>query len=142
MNLPKTHIDVRSDNFPLTKAELEKWDGQIGGELLAQYLSDQFNYYQLPIAGFHDEDWGYHLSFVDENYKHIFIGCNRYERDDNLFLIFINPATPIIKKNFFKKIDISKQLNHVSEILEKIILNSTIFQNTRWWSLEEMKTVL
>ncbi len=33
MDLLKTHVDVRSDNFPLTSAELEKWEGQIGGEL-------------------------------------------------------------------------------------------------------------
>lgn len=142
MDLLKTHVDVRSDNFPLTSAELEKWEGQIGGELLAKFLSEQFGYYDLPIAGYHDEDWGYYLSFVNENYKHIFIGCNRYEQNDNVFLIFINPAKPIIKKGFFKKIDISTQLNHVSKVLEGILSDSTFFYNIRWWTTEEMKTVL
>lgn len=139
MNLLKMYVDCRSDHFPLTKTELEKWDGQIGGELLAKYLSEQFTNYQLAVSGVHDEDWGYYISFSDEDYENIFIGCNRYEQDDNLFLIFINPSKPIIKKGFFKSVDISKQLNHVSEILEKILSDKAIFFNVRWWSIEEIE---
>ncbi|MEG2301181.1 MAG: hypothetical protein RSC03_11975, partial [Acinetobacter sp.] len=115
MSTFKTHVDVRSDHFPITATELKKWERQITGELLPQHLAKQFNQQQLRIAAIHDEDWGYQLSFSDSAYKDIFIGCNRYEQNDNLFLIFIHPPQPIIKKYFFKKIDLSTQLSHVSE---------------------------
>ncbi|MCU4356732.1 hypothetical protein [Acinetobacter ursingii] len=141
MDSIKTHVEIRSDHFPLTEKELEKWDGQIGGELLAQYLSTKLTEYELPIAGFDDEDWGYHISFNQDQYQDIFIGCNCYEENDNLFLIFIHPSKTIIRKGFFKKIDISKQLNHISKILEEILSDTAIFNDVRWWNSEEMKSV-
>ena len=53
----KTHMDVRSDHFPITATEMKKWEGQ--------------------------KDWKYQLSFSDPAYTDIFIGCNRYEQNDN-----------------------------------------------------------
>ena len=103
MSTFKTHVDVRSDHFPITAIEMEKWEGQITSELLAQHLAEQFNQQQLEIAAIHNEDWGYQLSFSDSAYKDIFIEYNRYEQNDNLFLIFIHPPQPIIKKYFLRK---------------------------------------
>ncbi|MEG1235896.1 MAG: hypothetical protein RSE18_18970, partial [Acinetobacter sp.] len=79
------------------------------------------------------------LSFSDPAYKDIFIGCNRYEQNDNLFLIFIHPSQPIIKKYFFKKIDLSTQLSHVSEILQNTLSDAELFHDVQWWSAEDMK---
>ena len=53
----KTHMDVRSDHFPITVTEMKKWEEQ--------------------------KDWKYQLSFSDPAYTDIFIGCNRYEQNDN-----------------------------------------------------------
>ena len=69
MSTFKTHMDVRSDHFPITATEMKKWEGQITGELLAQHLAEQFNQQQLRIAAIHDEDWGYQLSFNDSAIK-------------------------------------------------------------------------
>ncbi|VXA82068.1 conserved hypothetical protein [Acinetobacter sp. 8I-beige] len=69
---------------------------------MAQHLAEQFNQ-QLKIAAIHDEDWRYQLSFSDSAYKDISIGYNRYEQNDNLFLIFIHPSQPFIKKYFLRK---------------------------------------
>ena len=49
------------------------------------------------------KNWEYQLSFSDSAYKDIFIEYNRYEQNDNLFLIFIHPPQPIIKKYFLRK---------------------------------------
>ena len=68
-----------------------------------------------------------------------FIRCNRYEKNDNLFLIFIYPPQPIIKKYFFKKIDLSTQLSHVSETLRNTLSDATIFHDLQWRSAENMK---
>ena len=56
MSTFKTHVDVRSDHFPITATEIKKWEGQIIGELLAQHLAEQFNQQQLGIATIHNED--------------------------------------------------------------------------------------
>ncbi len=69
MDSIKTHVEIRSDHFPLTEKELEKWDGQISGELLAQYLSTKLTEYELPIAGFDDEDWGFIFHSIRINIK-------------------------------------------------------------------------
>ena len=68
-----------------------------------------------------------------------FIRCNRYEKNDNLFLIFIHPSQPIIKKYFFKKLDLSTQLSHVSEILQNTLSDATIFHEVQWWNVEDIK---
>ena len=117
----------------------KKWEGQITSELLAQHLAEQFNQQQLEIAAIHNEDWGYQLSFSDSAYKDIFIEYNRYEQNDNLFLIFIYPPQPIIKKYFFKKIDLSTQLSHVSETLRNTLSDATIFHDVQWWNVEDIK---
>ena len=56
MSTFKTHVDVRSDHFPITAIEMEKWEGQITSELLAQHLAEQFNQQQLASAAIHNED--------------------------------------------------------------------------------------
>lgn len=68
-------------------------------------------------------------SILFETPPDIFIEYNRYEQNDNLFLIFIHPSQPIIKKYFFKKIDLSTQLSHVSETLQNTLSDATIFHN-------------
>lgn len=68
----------------------------------------------------------------------IFIGCNRYEQNDSLFLIFIHLPQPIIK-NIFKKIDLSTQLSHVSETLRNTLSDATIFHDVQWWNVEDIK---
>ncbi len=83
MSTFKTHVDVRSDHFPITATELKNGKGQITSELLAQHLAEQFNQQQLGITAIYDEDWGYLLSFSDPVYTDIFIGCNRYEQNDS-----------------------------------------------------------
>ena len=68
-----------------------------------------------------------------------FIRCNRYEQNDNLFLIFIHPLQQIIKKHFFKKIDLSTQLSHISETLQNTLSDATIFHDVQWWNVEDIK---
>ena len=53
MSTFKTHVDVRSDHFPMTAIEMKKWKGQ--------------------------KDWEYQLDFSDSAYEDISTGCNHYE---------------------------------------------------------------
>ena len=106
----KTHVEFCSKLFPQTQNEIEKWDGQIWGENLAEYLIKQLNLFGITTNGYRDEDWGYIIYLEGEKYQPIWIGCGHYEEYENGFLVFLDPSQPIIRQWFFKKIDISKQL--------------------------------
>lgn len=136
----KTHIEFRSDQFPRTENEIGG-EEHIWGESLAHYLSDQLSRYGLSTRGFIQEDWGYLISFEDDEFKDIWVGLNHYEEFDNGFLVFINPSNPIIRKGFFKKIDISEKISRVAHALEAILMNDSLIYDQRWWLEEDMKLI-
>lgn len=141
MTFYKTHIEFRSDRFPQTPQEKEEWDEQVGGILLAQYLTAELEKHGIEVSGFNIEDWGYLISLSDEQFSDISIGCNHYLEYENGFLVFIHPYKPIIKKWFFKKIDISEQLTILSNILNEILTTNPEIYAQRWWSQEEMRLI-
>ncbi|WP_173912800.1 hypothetical protein [Acinetobacter sp. Marseille-Q1618] len=138
MTFYKTHIEFRSDSFPQTPQEKEVWDEQVGGILLAQYLAVELEKHGIEVLGFNIEDWGYLISLSNEQFSEIFIGCNHYLEYENGFLVFIHPSKPIIKKWFFKKIDISEQLTILANILNEILTTNPEIYAQHWWSEEEM----
>ena len=133
MQALKTHVEFRSNLFPQTQSELEKWDGQIGGENLAKYLAKQLDQFGVITSGYHDEDWGYIIYLGDEKYQSIWIGCGHYKEYENGFLVFLNPSQPIIRKWFFKKMDISVQLIELTDIINKILHNDSDIHQIQWW---------
>ncbi len=141
MTLLKTHIEFRSDNFPPTSEEKEEWDRQIWGHTLAKYLSEELPKYGLNVSDFINEDWGYLIPLADEKFKGIWVGCNHYQEYENGFLVFIDPCRPIIKKGFFKKIDISEQLTFVADILNEILTTNPEIYAQHWWDENDMKLI-
>ena len=141
MSLLKTHIEFRSDNFPQTSEEQKDWDGQIGGYTLAKYLSEELPKHGVTVSNFLNEDWGYLILLADEKFKDIWIGCNHYQEYENGFLVFINPSKPIVKKGFFKKIDISEQLTFLATILNEILTTNPTIYAQHWWDEKEMKLI-
>ncbi|EXA84078.1 hypothetical protein J527_3611 [Acinetobacter baumannii 1267820] len=55
--------------------------------------------------------------------------------------MFINPFNPIVRKGFFKKIDISDKINQISQALEMILMNDPLIYAQRWWLEEDMKLI-
>ena len=141
MTLLKTHIEFRSDNFPQTAEEKEEWDGQIWGHTLAKFLSEELPKHGVNVLDFVNEDWGYLIPLADEKFKDIWIGCNHYQEYKNGFLVFINPSKPIVKKGFFKKIDISEQLIFLATILNEILITNPTIYAQHWWDEKEMKLI-
>jgi hypothetical protein len=59
------------------------------------------------------------------------ICCGHQDGDDDEFLCFTEPATPVIKK-FFKKIDATEQLGRLVTAMETIIASDSEIRNVEW----------
>lgn len=136
----KTHIEFRSDHFPRVPNEIGQ-EEHIWGYRLAQYLSNRLIDSGFDVSDFIKEDWGYLIPLKNDEFKDIWIGCNHYAEFDNGFLVFINPFNPIVRKGFFKKIDISDKINQISQALEMILMNEPLIYAQRWWLGEDMKLI-
>ena len=111
------------------------------GYTLAKYLAEELPKHGVNVLDFLNEDWGYLIPLADEKFKDIWIGCNHYQEYENGFLVFINPCRPIIKKGFFKKIDISEQLTFVANILNEILTTNPKIYAQHWWDEKDMKLI-
>lgn len=136
----KTHIEFRSDHFPRVPNEIGQ-EEHIWGYRLAQYLSNRLVDSGFDVSDFIKEDWGYLIPLKNDEFKDIWIGCNHYAEFYNGFLVFINPFNPIVRKGFFKKIDISDKINQISQALEMILMNDSLIYAQRWWLEEDMKLI-
>ena len=95
----------------------------------------------VNLLDFVNEDWGYLIPLADEKFKDIWIGCNHYQEYEDGFLVFTNPSKPIVKKGFFKKIDISEQLIFLATILNEILITNPTIYAQHWWDEKEMKLI-
>lgn len=141
MSILKTHIEFRSESFPKNDIELSDNDGSIWGYTLAVFLSGELQKNGLQVFEFICEDWGYLIPLASEDLEGIWIGCTHYEEFENGFLVFIEPSNPIVKKGFFRKIDISEKIIKVSNVLDKILTNNPNIYAQRWWGESDMKLI-
>ncbi|MCJ8145654.1 hypothetical protein MKI79_01795 [Acinetobacter sp. A3.8] len=142
MELIKTHVEFRSDSFPITDKEKEEWDGQVWGYLLAEFISKELTRCGVHVYGFLQEDWGYWIELGGE-FEDLNLCCNHYEEFENGFLVFMDPHKPIIRKGFLKlkKVDISDQQTKLSNLLEQILQNHSDITDIRWWDESDMKLI-
>ena len=65
------------------------------------------------------EDWGWYLQVRDDRFR-LALCCGHQNGDDDEFLCFTDPSTPVVK-TLFKKIDATPQLTHLTEALQQIL---------------------
>ena len=58
-------------------------------------------------------------------------GCGHQDGDDDEFLIFTDPSTPVVKK-FFKKIDATAQLTRLTDALQQILSSDPEIKDVVW----------
>ena len=76
------------------------------------------------------EDWGWYIPIKNEGFG-LAICCGHQYGDDDEFLCFTDPATPIIKK-LFKKIDGTEELGRVVAALGKIVASDPEIRDVEW----------
>ena len=64
------------------------------------------------------------------------ICCWHQNGDDDEFLCFTDPATPIIRK-LFKKIDATHELTRVVTAMQKILSSDPEITNVEWTEVEK-----
>src|ERR1041384_7746798 len=99
----KTQVEFRSSKFPPYDGEQEEINPGLWGKRLAEYLKQKLAERGIATGGVVTEDWGCLLPIENPTFR-VFIGCGHQYGDDDVFLCFIEPSKPVIRK-LFRKID-------------------------------------
>lgn len=126
----KTQVIFRSSQFPPYEGEEEQINPGLWGKRLAEYLVEKLAAKGIVTGQMVAEDWGWYVPVHNEGFK-LAIGCGHQDGDDDEFLCFTEPSTPIVKK-FFKKIDATPQLTRLTEALEQILASDPEIRDVVW----------
>ena len=81
------------------------------------------------------EDWGWYILIKNEGFR-LAICCGHQDGDDDEFLCFTDPATPIIRK-LFKKIDATPELTRVVAAMGNILSSDPGITDIEWTDVEK-----
>jgi hypothetical protein len=116
----KTQVEFRSSKFPPYEGEEEEINPGLWGRRLAEYLVDKLAEKEIAVDQIVPEDWGYYIRIKNEEFP-LGLCCGHQQGEDDEFLCFTDPNTPVVRKFFFKKIDATKQLSRLTKALEEIL---------------------
>lgn len=126
----KTQVEFRSSKFPPYENEQEEINPGLWGKRLAEYLSQKLAQCgietEAPIA----EDWGWYLPVRNEGFR-LALCCGHQNGDDDQFVCFTDPATPVVRK-FFRKIDATPQLTRLTQALQEILAADPEIRDIVW----------
>lgn len=126
----KTQVEFRSSKFPPYEDEEEQINPGLWGKRLAEYLVQKLAEKGIATEEMIAEDWGWYVPVRNEEFR-LAICCGHQDGDDNEFLCFTDPSTPIIKK-FFTKIDATAQLTRLTEALQQILASDPEITDVAW----------
>ena len=131
----KSQVTVRSKKFPPYNGEEEQINPGLWGKRLAEYLVDKLKPHGIETEEIIAEDWGWYIPIKNERFR-LAICCGHQNGDDDEFLCFTDPATPIIRK-LFKRIDATHELTRVLTAMEKILSSDPEITNVEWTEVEK-----
>jgi hypothetical protein len=126
----KTQVEFRSLKFPPYEGEEEMINPGLWGKRLAEYLVEALATKGVKTEKIVAEDWGYYIPIQNEGFR-LGICCGHQNGDDDEFLCFTDPDTPIVRK-FFKKIDATSQLTRLTDALRQILAADTEILDIVW----------
>jgi len=126
----KTQVAFRSNKFPAYEGEEEQINPGLWGKRLSEYLVEKLGEKGIqtgePIA----EDWGYYIPVTNDGFR-LAICCGHQNGDDDEFLCFTDPSTPLVKK-WFKKIDATGQLTRLTNAMQQILAADPEIRDVVW----------
>jgi hypothetical protein len=131
----KSQVTFRSKKFPPYDGEEEQINPGLWGKRLAEYLVDKLKPHGIETEEIIAEDWGWYIPIKNERFR-LAICCGHQNGDDDEFLCFTDPATPIIRK-LFKKINATHELTRVVAAMEKILSSDPEITNVEWTEVEK-----
>ena len=114
----KTQFEFRSSKFPPYEGEEEHINPGLWGKRLAEYLVEKLRENGIATEGIIAEDWGWYILIQNEGFR-LGLCCGHQDGDDEEFLCFTDPSTPVVKK-FLKNIDATPQLARLTDALDQI----------------------
>jgi hypothetical protein len=131
----KTQVAFRSKNFPPYDGEEAQINPGLWGKRLAEYLVDKLKLHGIETEEIIAEDWGWYIPVSNEGFR-LAICCGHQNGDDDEFLCFTEPATPIIRK-FCKKIDATHELMRVVTAMDNILSSDPGITDIEWIEIEK-----
>lgn len=126
----KTQVEFRSTKFPPYDGEEEEINPGLWGRRLAEYLVVKLAERGIETEEVVTEDWGYYIPVRNEGFP-LALCCGHQSGDDDEFLCFTEPSTPVIKK-LFRKIDATPQLNRLTSALQGILATDPEIRDVVW----------
>ena len=126
----KTQVEFRSSKFPAYEGEEEQINPGLWGKRLAEYLVQKLAERGVETEEMVAEDWGWYVPVRNEGFR-LALCCGHQNGDDDEFLCFTDPSTPVVKK-FFKKIDATPQLTRLTETLHQILASDPEIREVVW----------
>lgn len=126
----KTQVEFRSSKFPPCEGEDEQINPGLLGRRLAEYFVAKLSENGIETEGMIAEDWGWYVPVRNDGFR-LALCCGHQYGDDDQFLCFTDPDTPIVKK-FFRKIDATPQLTRLTEALRQILASDPEIKDVVW----------
>lgn len=126
----KTQVEFRSSKFPAYEGEEELINPGLWGKPLAEYFVQKLSEKGIVAETIIAEDWGWYIPIQNEGFR-LAICCGHQDGDDDQFLCFTDPSTPVFRK-FLKKIDATAQLTMVIDAVSQILSSDPDIKEVVW----------
>jgi hypothetical protein len=126
----KTHVEFRSKKFPPYEGEEELINPGLWGKRLAEYPVQNLAQRGIQTQEIIGEDWGWYIPIQNDEFR-LALCCGHQNGDDDEFLCFTDPDTPVVRK-LFKKIDATPQLSRLTEALQEILSSDPEITDVVW----------
>lgn len=126
----KTQVEFRSSKFPPYEGEQEQINPGLWGKRLAEYLVQKLSENGIKTEQIVAEDWGYYIPVENEGFR-LAICCGHQNGDEDEFLCFTDPGTPVVKK-FLRKIDARDQLSRLTQAMQQILASDPEIRDVVW----------
>lgn len=130
----KTQVAFRSSKFPPFEGEEETINPGLWGKRLAEYLVEKLAEKGIETDEFIVEDWGYYVPVRNDGFR-LAVCCGHQDGDEDEFLCFTEPSTPVVKK-LFRKIDATLQLGRLTEALSDILSADPDIRDVVWTDVD------
>lgn len=126
----KTQVEFRSLKFPPYEGEEEEINPGLWGRRLTEYLAEKLAEKGIETDEMIMEDWGCYLPVRGEGSR-VALCCGHQYGDDDQFLCFTDPKTPVVKK-LFRTIDVTSQLDRLVSALQEILASDAEIRDIVW----------
>lgn len=126
----KTQVEFRSKKFPPYQGEEEEINPGLWGRRLAEYLVEKLAARGIQSGPFVVEDWGYYIPVPNDEFR-LALCCGHQNGDNDEFLCFTDPSTPVVKK-LFRRVDATPALTRLTEALAIILSSDPDITDIRW----------